>query len=28
MGFYPGRVPNEVPSYGWTYRDIHVELHK
>jgi hypothetical protein len=28
MGFYPGRVDGEVPSYGWIYRDLHVELYK
>ena len=25
MGFYPGKVPTEVPSYGWEYRDVHIE---
>lgn len=25
MGFYPGRVPTEVPSYGWRYSNVHVE---
>lgn len=25
MGFPEGKVPDEVPSYGWTYRDIHIE---
>jgi hypothetical protein len=25
MGFYPGKVPTEVPSYGWLYSNVHVE---
>ena len=25
MGFYPGKVPTEVPSYGWKYSNVHVE---
>lgn len=25
MGFYPGKVPTEVPSYGWRYSNVHVE---
>ena len=28
MGFYPGKVPTEVPSYGWIYRDLHIEVYK
>ncbi len=27
MGFYPGKVPTEVPSYGWTYADLHIETY-
>lgn len=27
MGFYPGLVETEVPSYGWKYADIHVEAY-
>ncbi|HSS77363.1 MAG TPA: hypothetical protein VLV54_11525 [Thermoanaerobaculia bacterium] len=27
MGFYPGKVPTEVPSYLWTYADIHIETY-
>jgi hypothetical protein len=27
-GFFPGKVPTEVPSYGWTYANIHVEVYK
>ncbi|HEX4965412.1 MAG TPA: hypothetical protein VF173_31670 [Thermoanaerobaculia bacterium] len=27
MGFYPGKVPTEVPSYGWTYADVHIETY-
>lgn len=26
MGFYPGKVPTEVPSYGWRYSNVHVEV--
>ena len=25
MGFAENKVPDEVPSFGWTYRDIHIE---
>jgi hypothetical protein len=25
--FYPGKVPTEVPSYGWTYANVHVEAY-
>lgn len=25
MGFYPNKVPTEVPSYGWRYSNVHVE---
>lgn len=28
MGFYPGAVDGEVPSYGWTYANVHVEVYK
>jgi hypothetical protein len=27
MGFYPGKVETEVPSYAWRYSDIHVEAY-
>jgi hypothetical protein len=27
MGFYPGKVETEVPSYGWKYSDIRVEAY-
>jgi hypothetical protein len=27
MGF-PGTNPDEAPTFGWTYRDLHVELYK
>jgi hypothetical protein len=27
MGFYPGKVPTEVPSYGWKYANVHVEAY-
>ena len=27
MGF-PGTNPDEAPTFGWTYRDLHVELSK
>ena len=27
MGFYPDKVPTEVPSYGWIYSNIHVETY-
>ncbi|MFL6236671.1 MAG: hypothetical protein ACJ76N_26315 [Thermoanaerobaculia bacterium] len=28
MGFYPGLVDGEVPSYGWKYSNVHVEVYK
>jgi hypothetical protein len=28
MGFYPGKVPTEVPSYGWRYSNLHVEVFR
>ncbi|HET9767430.1 MAG TPA: hypothetical protein VFS60_11325 [Thermoanaerobaculia bacterium] len=28
MGFYPGKVPTEVPSYGWRYSNVHVEVFR
>jgi len=28
MGFFPDLVPGEVPSYGWEYADVHVELYR
>ncbi|HEY0512321.1 MAG TPA: hypothetical protein VGH73_10480 [Thermoanaerobaculia bacterium] len=27
MGFFPDKVPTEVPSYGWTYANVHVEAY-
>jgi hypothetical protein len=27
MGFYPGKVETEVPSYGWRYANVHVEAY-
>ncbi len=27
MAFPEGKVPDEVPSYNWTYKDIHVEAY-
>lgn len=27
MGFYPGKVPTEVPSYGWKYANVHIEAY-
>jgi hypothetical protein len=27
MGFYPDKVPTEVPSYGWKYANVHVEVY-
>lgn len=27
MGFYPDKVPTEVPSYEWRYADVHVETY-
>jgi hypothetical protein len=28
MGFYPGKVDGEVPSYKWKYANVHVEVYK
>jgi len=28
MGFYPGLVDGEVPSYKWKYANVHVEVYK
>lgn len=28
MGFPEGKVPDEVPSFGWAYRNIHLEVTK
>ncbi|HEV7507307.1 MAG TPA: hypothetical protein VGS07_20630 [Thermoanaerobaculia bacterium] len=28
MGFFPNKVPTEVPSYGWKYANVHVETYK
>jgi hypothetical protein len=28
MGFYPGLVDGEVPSYDWKYANVHVEVYK
>ncbi len=28
MGFFPDKVPGEVPSYGWRYANVHVEAYK
>ncbi len=28
MGFFPGHVQGEVPSYGWKYANVHVEVYK
>ncbi len=28
MGFYPGLVDGEVPSYKWKYSNVHVEVYK
>ena len=28
MGFYPGKVDTEVPSYNWKYSDVHIETYK
>jgi len=28
MGFYPGKVETEVPSYGWKYSNVHIETYK
>ncbi|HSS47343.1 MAG TPA: hypothetical protein VLX28_00220, partial [Thermoanaerobaculia bacterium] len=27
MGFYPDKVPTEVPSYLWVYSNIHIETY-
>lgn len=27
MAFPEGKTPDEVPSYNWTYRDVHVEAY-
>ncbi|HEX4966113.1 MAG TPA: hypothetical protein VF173_35210 [Thermoanaerobaculia bacterium] len=27
MGFREGAVPDEVPSYGWVYQNIHIEAY-
>ncbi len=28
MGFFPGKVPDEVPSYGWVYSNVHIEVYQ
>jgi hypothetical protein len=28
MGLPFDLVPTEVPSYGWRYKDVHVEAHR
>jgi hypothetical protein len=28
MGFFPDKVPTEVPSYKWKYANVHVEVYK
>jgi len=28
MGFFPDKVPTEVPSYHWKYANVHVETYK
>jgi hypothetical protein len=28
MGFYPGHVDGEVPSYDWEYSNVHIEVYK
>jgi hypothetical protein len=28
MGFVEGLTPDEVPTYGWTYANVHVEVYK
>lgn len=28
MGFYPGHVDGEVPSYNWEYSNVHIEVYK
>ncbi|PYQ59642.1 MAG: hypothetical protein DMF53_18440 [Acidobacteria bacterium] len=28
MGFYPGAVDGEVPSYDWEYSNVHVEVYQ
>jgi len=27
MGFFPNKVPSEVPSYKWKYANVHVEAY-
>jgi hypothetical protein len=27
MGFFPDKVPGEVPSYKWKYANVHVEAY-
>ena len=27
MGFFPNKVPTEVPSYKWKYANVHVEAY-
>jgi hypothetical protein len=27
MAFPEGKTPDEVPSYNWTYKDVHVEAY-
>jgi hypothetical protein len=27
MAFPEGKTPDEVPSYGWTYKDVHIEAY-
>jgi hypothetical protein len=28
MGFPEGKVPREVPSWGWEYSNVHIESYK
>ena len=28
MGFFPGHVEGEVPTYGWKYANVHVEVYQ
>jgi hypothetical protein len=28
MGFYPGKVDTEVPSYGWKYSNVRIEVYR
>ena len=28
MGFPEGAIPDEVPTFGWTYSDVVVEAYK